>query len=135
MKSALDGYSGRPLVKKLGIKAGMTVGLVNEPEEFRQALGELPPGVSFQKGASSQYPLQVWFVRSRRELLEGVSGMAAQVERGSLWIAWPKKGSRLASDLGEQVVRESGLAVGLVDYKICAMDATWSGLLFARRKK
>ena len=135
IRSQMDGYSGRPLVKKLGIKAGMTVGLVNEPDGFRQALDELPPGVSFQKDASARYPLQVWFVRSRGELLEGMGGMAAQVERGSLWIAWPKKGSSQASDVGEQVVRESGLAAGLVDYKICAIDDTWSGLLFARRKK
>ena len=78
--------------------------------------------------------LIIWFVRSLGELKRGISKMAAGLEHGSIWIAWAKKGSALAADLTEQDVRAIGLASGLVDYKVCAIDATWSGLLFTRRK-
>lgn len=135
MKSQMDGYSGRSLVKKLGIKAGMRVGLVNAPDGFQETLGELPTDVALETRTGPDLPLQMWFVRSLDELEAGIEGIAAQVERGSLWIAWPKKGSSLASDVGEPAVRACGLDAGLVDYKICSIDATWSGLLFTRRKK
>ncbi|HEX7395881.1 MAG TPA: hypothetical protein VF313_13215 [Anaerolineaceae bacterium] len=134
MKSQLDGYSGKPLATKLGIKARMAVALVNEPDGFRETLGELPEGVDLFSEQESTGQLVIWFVRSLSELLEGMEKMALRVGSGSLWVAWPKKGSSLAADVGEQAVRESGLAVGLVDFKICAIDATWSGLLFRRRK-
>ncbi len=139
MKSQMDGYAGKPLVVKLGIKPGMRVALAGAPEGFPAALGELPPGVELFLAAGPQAcsgsALIVWFVRTSRQLAEGMEGMAALVDKNSLWIAWPKKGSPLTSDVGEQPVREAGLAAGLVDFKICAIDATWSGLCFRRRKK
>lgn len=134
MKSQMDGYSGKPLLTKLGIKAGMRVALLGEPPGLREELGELPPGVQLLAALDGGCGLAVWFVRSRGELETGIASLAQQVERNPLWIAWPKKGSPLAADVGEQAVRECGLAVGLVDYKICSIDATWSGLLFRRRK-
>ncbi len=135
MKSQMDGYSGKPLAVKLGIKPGMRVALVEAPEGFAAVLGELPPRVELSHAAGPDSALIVWFVRTGRQLEEGIDGMATLVEKNSLWIAWPKKGSPLAADVGEQPVREAGLAAGLVDFKICAIDATWSGLCFRRRKK
>jgi hypothetical protein len=79
--------------------------------------------------------LTIWFTKSRKELKANIGKMAVTIGEGKLWIAWPKKGASLASDLTQQDVREAGLAVGLVDYKICTIDETWSGLLFTRRKK
>ena len=126
--SVMAGYAGTPLLKKLGIKAQSRVALVGAPDGFRASLGELPPGVEFCEKPGGD--LVIWFVRSRRELERGIARMA-RVER--MWIAWPKKTSPLATDLTQQDVREIGLAAGMVDYKICAIDATWSGLLFRRR--
>ena len=134
-KSSLAGYSGTPLPKKLGIKVDSVVALVGAPDDFRETLGKLPDRASAHDRLQPGCDLIVWFNRSRKELDRGIAKMAAAIrERGSMWIAWPKKTSALATDLSEPIVRETGLATGLVDYKVCAIDATWSGLLFTRRK-
>ena len=137
--SVFAGYSRTPLPKKLGIKEGMAVALLDAPEDFETTLGDVPPGVVFHRQTcnqpSSQYPLIIWFNRSRRDLDEGLQRMARDLPKnGRVWIAWPKKSSGVVSDLAQPYVRKSGLATGLVDYKICAIDKTWSGLLFTRRK-
>ncbi|MGH9671272.1 MAG: DUF3052 domain-containing protein [Terriglobales bacterium] len=128
------GYSGTPLPKKLGIKPGSVVALVCAPKDFRETLGLLPEGAKLRAGADKNSTLTLWFTRSREDLKQGIRPMARQARRGPVWIIWPKLTSGVATDLKEQVVREAGLAAGLVDYKVCAVDATWSGLLFARRK-
>ena len=132
--SKLAGYSGTPLPKKLGIKAGMKVVLLGAPPSFEQTLGSLPEGVTLRHSARGARELTIWFVTSTRELSRRVGKLAAQVGDGGLWIAWPKKSSPLATELGQNDVRREGLAAGLVDYKICAIDADWSGLKFSRRK-
>ena len=134
MHSQLAGYSGKPLVTKLGIKPGMAVALVNPPQNFRDTLGELPARVELRSQEGSQGQLMIWFVRSLAELEAGLGPISGRLGSGSLWIAWPKKTSSQAADVGETAVRESGLAIGLVDFKVCAIDATWSGLLFRWRK-
>ena len=134
MHSQMDGYSGKPLVTKLGIKPGMQVALVGPPADFAQTLGPLPAGAELHSQEGAQGGLFIWFVRSRAELQAGLGPIAGRLGSASLWIAWPKKTSSLASDVGETAVRESGLAIGLVDFKVCAIDATWSGLLFRWRK-
>lgn len=143
MKSQLDGYLGKPLLTKLGIRPGMLVALVGEPPGFRSLLGTLPPGVDFCSLEEGPGQLVIWFVRSGGKLRQGMEAMAQLLGGAGLWIAWPKKTSPLAAvgpaalrgaDVGEQAVRESGLAAGLVDFKVCAIDSTWSGLLFKRRK-
>lgn len=126
------GYSGTPLPQKLGIKAGSSVALVDAPRGFEATLGALPDGARVRRGARAA-DLVVWFVTSRRDLDGRVARIAGLTWAG-LWIAWPKKASGVASDVSEDVVRRVGLASGLVDYKVCAIDATWSGLKFARRK-
>ncbi len=128
------GYSGTPLPQKLGIKAGTSVALVAAPADFARTLGALPDAVALRADARGETDLTLWFVRDRKELARGVVRMAARVGDGALWIAWPKLGSALASDLREGVVRDAALAEGLVDYKVCAIDGTWSGLKFARRR-
>jgi hypothetical protein len=133
-QSNLEAYSGTPLVKKLGIKSGSVVALVGAPEGLDRALGKLPEGVTLRTNARGKRDLTIWFVRSRKQLESRIEPMAAAVGDGGLWIAWPKKTSALASDLSQPVVREIGLATELVDYKVCAIDETWSGLKFSRRK-
>jgi hypothetical protein len=133
-ESNLAGYSGTPLPKKLGIKPNSTVALVGAPKDFEQTLGELPAGVKLKKQASGQCELIIWFVRMQAELYDRIKQMGELTGSGGLWIAWPKQASGVATDLNQNVVRETGLASGLVDYKVCAIDATWSGLKFTRRK-
>ena len=133
--SALAGYSGTPLPRKLGIRENSVVVLVSAPPDFRATLGNLPMGVVVTDRWPSRFQLAVWFVRSLRDLERGIRSAAARLTGGSLWIAWPKRSSSLVAGLTQQRVREAGLGAGLVDYKVCAIDATWSGLLFTRRKK
>ena len=133
--SSSGAYSGVPLTKKLGIKEGLSVLLIDPPEDFADTLGELPQGATLHTHADGPSPLAVWFTKSRAELEGGLEEkMRSVAEGGSLWIASPKKASKVVTDLNQNVVREIGLAAGLVDYKVCAIDSTWSGLLFTRRR-
>ena len=129
----LSGYSGTPLVKKLGIKPGARVALLSEPGGFRDELIGLPDGVRLLTRAAGAPDLIVWFVDSRRALDARIARMRDSMGQG-LWIAWPKKASGVKTDLTEDAVRGAGLANGLVDYKVCAINETWSGLKFARRQ-
>lgn len=131
--STMAGYSGMPLPKKLGIKRNSVVNLVGAPEGFEGVLGELPEDVVLRRNASDLCDVTLWFTRSRDELESGIVEMGAFAEQGGLWIAWPKKASGVSGDLSQTVVREVGLAADLVDFKICSIDATWSGLRFTRR--
>lgn len=131
-RSIFDPYSGTPLLKKLGIKANSSVALVGAPDEFSKSLGRLPDGVTLRE-RSGNWDMTIWFVRSSKELDCGIKKIAVQVGGGLIWIAWPKKTSAIVSDLSQISVRGAGLANGLVDFKVCAIDAIWSGLLFKRR--
>lgn len=133
-ESQFAAYAGKSLVEKLGIRADSVVGLLSAPPDFRETLEDLPEGAQLRERASGECNLFLWFVRSRAALGEGVLRMVDLAEQGPVWIAWPKKASRMATDLTQQQVREVGLDAGLVDYKICSIDKTWSGLLFTRRK-
>ncbi len=133
--SVLAGYSGTPLPGKLGIKPGMVVRLLNAPAGFETTLGELPDEVRVTRRRGGPGDLTLWFVPRRRDLEEGLERVAGAVTTDKLWIVWPKKTSPLASDVSQRDVRSAGLHQGLVDFKICAVDEDWSGLLFSRRKK
>jgi len=133
-KSLLAGYSGTPLPKKLGIKINSKVGLVDAPQDFEKTLGKLPDGVVLSKKTDRSPDLIIWFTRSRKNLEQRIERIKAEIGKDGLWIVWPKKASKLSSDLTQAGVREVGLASGLVDYKVCAVDETWSGLRFTRRK-
>jgi hypothetical protein len=132
-RSIFDPYSGTPLLKKLGIKSNSSVELVAAPDGFSKSLGRLPDGATLHE-KSGACDLTMWFVRSTKELDHGIKKIAAQLDDGLIWIVWPKKTSTILSDLSQVSVRGAGLASGLVDFKVCAIDATWSGLLFKRRK-
>lgn len=127
----LAGYSGTPLPKKLGIKANTRVLLIGAPKDFERTLGALPEGATLRRRGNGD--LALWFVTKRWDLEGRVDEVAARMKEG-LWICWPKKASGVPTEVSEPDVRRTGLAHGLVDYKIAAIDATWSGLKFAVRK-
>ena len=131
--SGFAGYSGRPLPAKLGIKSGSRVLLDGAPANFD--LGPLPAAALLHtRAGSSPYDVGVLFARDRDRLTRRWSVLHRVVTpAGRLWVAWPKKASGLASDLDEAAVRAHGLAHGRVDVKVCAVDATWSGLGFVVR--
>ncbi len=133
-RSLMDAYAGTPLPRKLGVKEGSTVVLVAPPAGFEATLGELPAGATLTRDAAAPRQVTLWFVRRRSELEARLAEVAAPIGRGLLWVAWPKKASGLAADLDQQLVREAGLALGLVDSKIAAVDATWSALRFTWRR-
>jgi hypothetical protein len=131
----LEGYAEVPLAKKLGIRPGYTVSLVGAPEGFRETMGELPEKVVLRDGVRAQSDLTLWFAKSRRELEERLQHMRPLSKKAGLWIIWPKQTSKLQTDLGQPLVREAGLAAGMVDFKICSIDKNWSGLRFTLREK
>jgi hypothetical protein len=128
------GYSGTPLPRKLGIKPEARLVLVNAPAGLHQTLGELPPGVVVRRRLQGSFDVIVAFCGRRAQLERGLPRWREALDQaGGLWIAWPKQASGIDTDLGEGAVRELGLASGLVDNKVCAIDATWSGLRFVYR--
>ena len=130
------GYSGTPLVKKLGIKSGVRLMFINVPDNYGDTLGDLPPDLEVAAGLEVPLDFIQLFTSERVELEERFPRLkAALTQNGMLWISWPKGASRVMTDLNENVVREIGLGNGLVDVKVCAVDQTWSGLKFVRRVK
>jgi hypothetical protein len=128
------GYSGTPLIDKLGIKAGAKLKFVSAPKDFDALLGTLPDNSRFATSGSLDFAML--FATARSDLVKGFSRLRDRLEpNGMLWVAWPKKTSGVATDLTEGVVRTFGLESGLVDVKVCAIDDTWSGLKFVRRLK
>jgi len=128
------GYSGTPLPRKLGIREDSRLLLVDAPDDFAAALGELPPGVELVEAGAGAVDVAILFALDVPTVRARFADMAASLRpAGGLWIAWPKRSSGVATELDENVVREIGLADGLVDNKVCAIDATWSGLRFVWR--
>jgi hypothetical protein len=131
---ATAGYSGTPLVRKLGIKPGARLGLIGAPDGFEALLEGLPVGVAVRRSARGRLDVIVAFFTDASALARRFDALRGALEPdGGLWVAWPKRSSGVATDLNEHVVRELGLAAGLVDNKVCAIDATWSGLRFVYR--
>jgi len=131
-----SGYSGTPLPRKLGIKDGHHLVVLNGPPSFEDSLGELPQGVRRDDRLDSDDPCDVivLFARTLAQLRTDFDEAARHlVDNGGLWIGWAKKSSPLAGELTGDVVRRTGLAAGLVDNKVCAIDADWSGLRFVYR--
>ena len=131
----MAGYSGTPLVKKLGIKSGFNIAFVNAPESFAHEL-DLPPAVTINSRSHNPLDFVLLFVKSEKALAVGFSQYAARLNpSGMLWVAWPKKSSGVTTDLSFTNVQAIGLAGGLVDTKICAVNNVWSGLKFVFRLK
>jgi hypothetical protein len=158
----MAGYSGTPLPQKLGIKEGARLGLVRAPTDFARTLGALPAGVVPRKLAVDRvgtrraspdgshrgrsgtlpgfqlkppaYDVIVCFTRTMAEVARDVPALRQRLDpAGGLWMAWPKQASGVKSDVNENLVRARGLAAGLVDNKVCAIDDVWSGLRFVFR--
>ena len=132
----MAGYSGTPLIKKLGVKPGCRVALVNAPRNFKTELGPLPATAKYAPYSSAALDVILLFVRSERELASRFAPLVANLSRnGMIWVAWPKKTSGVVTDLSFNNVQRLGLDAGLVDVKICAVDEVWSGLKFVYRLK
>lgn len=132
----MAGYSETPLAKKLGLKAAGVIVLVNAPAGFETALAPLPAGAHTTRTPAGKPQLVLLFAANLPELTKRFVPLAEKLDAaGMLWVAWPKKASKLPTDLTEDVVRKVGLDAGLVDVKVCAVDETWSGLKFVYRLK
>ena len=132
----MAGYSGTPLLKKLGIKPQFTLWIVNPPENYFAMLGDLPKHVQLKNEAGEHYNFIHIFTKSQSELNEQLLQLKASLAKdGMLWISWPKKASKVRTDLDGNIVRQIGLDAGLVDIKVAAVDEIWSGLKFVYRKE
>ena len=132
------GYSGTPLPKKLGIREGHHLLLLAAPEGFEKTLGRVPADVQVKRDMRSSAAVDValLFCKSCAELKKRFASVAKRLDKsGGLWVAWPKKSSGVKTDLSDGFVRKFGLATGMVDNKVCAVDEVWSGLRFVYRLK
>ena len=129
------GYSGTPLIKKLGIREGFHIGLVDEPEGFKTLLTGLPEGVVWHKNFNGNGLDMIHMFVINADLFAEILDKAktAIKKSGMIWVSWPKKASGIATDLNENVIRNYALEIGLVDVKVCAVDQVWSGLKLVYR--
>lgn len=130
------GYSGTPLPKKLGIKDGSRVALIGAPSGFDRTLGALPSRVAVTSRFGGEADVIVLFATEFGKLQKDFVKVMAMMPSsgGMLWVAWPKKASKVPTDLDENLIRDFGLAQGVVDTKVCAIDLVWSGLRFNKRR-
>jgi hypothetical protein len=120
------GYSGTPLVQKLGIKPGARVVTLGAPEGFTL---DLPDGATCRGRLGDHADVVLFFTTQRSRLEQRIGALGATVApAGAVWVVWPKKAARMATDMTENVVRDVALPIGMVDTKVCAVDETWSGL-------
>jgi len=133
---AVAGYSGKPLLEKLGIRPGYRISIANAPEHYLRLLGKLPEGVELLGGRASGLDVLHLFAGNRGQLSEAFPRAMQRIKSdGVLWVSWTKQTSASKSDLNENIVREIGLAHGLVDVKVAAIDQDWSALKFVYRTK
>jgi hypothetical protein len=133
---SMAGYSGTPLQKKLGIKAGTSVFIQNAPAQYYDWVSPLPADVRVKRAATKELDFIHSFVKDQKEFKKlFVSNKKNLKKDGMMWISWPKKSSGVSTDLDENFIRDFGLQAGLVDVKVCAVNETWSGLKFVYRLK
>ncbi|MDB5109649.1 MAG: hypothetical protein JWR67_763 [Mucilaginibacter sp.] len=122
-------YSGTPLAKKLGIKSGFNVWLINEPDYYLSLFDDMPDGVTFHKDLDTPEDLIHFFTSRKETLLALLPQLKGRIKpNGSIWVSWPKKASKVITDVTEDMIRNYALQIGLVDVKVCAIDEIWSGL-------
>lgn len=130
------GYSGTPLVKKLGIKAGSVVAVLNDPGHFAELVDPLPAGVTVRSTIRGKADVVVFFTKRAAELTRRIDSLGRAIHPDAmLWVCWPKRAAKVPSDMTESVVRAAALERGMVDVKVCAVDETWSGLKVVWRKE
>ena len=124
-----SGYSGTPLAKKLGIKTGFRIRLVNQPEYYFELFTDMPDDVSFLNEKKTKKNFIHFFTKSAKELEKNIVLLHSEIEpNGMIWVSWPKKTSKVETDITEDMIRHLALTNGLVDIKVCAVDEVWSGL-------
>ena len=129
------GYSGTPLAKKLGIGEGSRMLAVDAPDDYDDLVAPLPPGVTRVARLDAKTDVVHLFTRSKAQLAKALAGYRARMRPDcAIWVSWPKKASGVETDITEDVIRSVALPMGLVDVKVCAVDATWSGLKLVVRK-
>lgn len=132
----MAGYSGTPLVKKLGIKPGCRLFVQDGPDDYFDLLGPLPDGVAVLRRPTGKLDLVHVFTTQAAALAAALEKFRGQIaEDGVIWVSWPKKAAKVATDVTEDVVRALALPLGLVDVKVCAVDETWSGLKLVIRRE
>ncbi|HSX47916.1 MAG TPA: DUF3052 domain-containing protein [Candidatus Nanoarchaeia archaeon] len=132
----MAGYSEKSLADKLGIKPGFKVAIIKAPSGYDRLIKEWPVGVSISRSLGGKYDFIHYFTKGRSVLEAVFQNLSQHIEKnGALWISWPKQSSGVKTDLNDNVVREIGLAAGLVDVKVAAIDETWSGIKFVYRLK
>ncbi len=132
----MAGYSGTPLLQKLGIRPGHRISTANAPGDFVPMVGALPDGAGFVGSSAKDVDIIVSFESSLGSFQKRLPSLAKRIKAdGMIWIAWPKKASGVVTDISEDLVRNAALAHGLVDTKVCAIDDTWSGLKLVIRKE
>ena len=125
------GYSKTPLAKKLGIKPGFSIKLVNGPEYYFELFTDMPEDILVNNNAKGSYDLVHFFTKSTKELNKILPGLKNEIiQNGMIWVSWPKKSAKIVTDINENLIRDLGLSCGLVDIKVCALDEVWSGLKF-----
>jgi hypothetical protein len=133
--SSKAGYSGTPLAKKLGIKEGGTVCVLNPPGDYAKLAAPMPKGVKVVSRIDTKIDRVHIFATERVRLARAVEAVAAKIKpTAAIWVSWPKKASRVPTDITEDTVRQLALPLGLVDIKVCAVDEVWSGLKLVVRK-
>ena len=127
----MSGYSQTPLIKKLGLKAGNIACIINPPRKYFEALSPLPADVEIKTALRASLDFVHFFVTGQSEFKTYLKSARDHLQPdGMIWVSWPKKASKVPSDLDENIIREFGLKSGLVDVKVCAVDDVWSGLKF-----
>jgi hypothetical protein len=121
----------RTAAQKLGIRQDMRVAVIDAPLDYLRAIGPLPAGASLEEDPEEALPIALWFVRDPDSYMNSLPRMRAITAQSRLWVVWPKGGK---SGITQTLIRQSALAVGLVDYKICSVNETWSGMLFTRKR-
>jgi len=123
------GYSGTPLSKKLGIKPGFNIKLVNAPEYYLSLFTDLPADLSFKEESITKKDFIHFFTKEEDEFIKTLPLLKDQMKpTGMIWVSWPKKASKIVTDITEDTIRNYAIKIGLVDIKVCAVDETWSGL-------
>jgi Protein of unknown function (DUF3052) len=131
----MPGYSGTPLAQKLGIKSGCRITVVHEPDDYKSWLAPLPAGVAFDARPGAATDIVHLFTRDKAELWKRLTTYRAKLKPGAMvWVSWPKKASKIATDVTEDTIRDLALPMGFVDVKVCAVSDVWSGLKLVVRK-
>ena len=125
---SLSGYSGTPLAKKLGIKEGFTIAVINAPDYYFDLFTDLPK-VNIINDGKKKKDLVHYFVKEQKQLIKDIFKLKEAIEQnGSIWVSWPKKASKVTTDITEDIIRNLAIQNGPVDVKVCAVDEVWSGL-------